>query len=1044
MRALAIPLSRPIATTATYIGLLCLSLVAARDLPLGLAPDVDLPSLTVSLVWPSASPLEMEALVTARVEAEVHELAGVEEVRSTSGSARSTIDVSFERGTDMDLTEVFLRERLAALREELPRDLRPPEITRTVPRGMEGGDFLVLQASGPYTAEALRELIEDLLLPGLLSIDGVAGAEAYGGSAEEIRIDVDRDALARGLVTTAALDRTLGAIGQDETIGRITGEGATMAAVLERPAATPEVLRRSIVSGGSLRPVRLADVATVTSGLAEPTRRSRIDGQPSVQIVVAREPGSNVVRVARGVLARVDEMKPRLPRGVEIDTVYDQSERVRTELRVLVERSLLGIVAIFGVMVLFHRRWRSPLVVLVSALFAGLGTFLLFRVFRIGVNLVTLSGLALALGMAVDNAIVILDNVRRRWPRGNTAPSRRILRTLAATREVLAPLVASTLATAVVLVPFLYLSGDLREYYLPFAFALIASLTASIATAVTLTPLLARWAFGERRLLAAPRGAFARRLSRAACVSRAATSAFLDRMVGRPLVPILVAALLFAGSVYVFATQISRGSVFPSDPDTSLRVFVEFPPGGEITQVDELLQRFERIALGHEFYERKYIDQVVTHVRELSGAVIVRFHPGVARTSVPEILRDDMTLAAASVSGVSISVTGRGPGYSSGSTNVSPSYQLTLRGPSYPTLVRLAEDLGARLAKSPRVANVDLNLSGSFLPGATELVARPNRERMNDLGISMAELVGVLQPAIASELAAREVEGPEGTIDARVRTAGADALSPVGLEASLFRPAGRPPVAFGHIVDIEERPVQSAITRADQQYEKRIGYEYKGPRKAGDRFLESLVEHLALPAGYSLDETFGSYLSKEDQRGIYLALALAFVLVYLVSAALFESLLLPFVAILSVPLGLVGIAAVFWAMDEPFDRTAYIGLILLVGIAINNGLILVHRMGELYGRTRDAARAAKSAVRERARPIVMTTATSVAGALPLVWNVDPNAVAGWRALALASIGGLVTSTLFALTVTPALFVLFRSTGQVVSTMPTTLPRGEIS
>ena len=399
MRALALPLLRPIATGAIYTALVALGIVALSGLPVALAPDLELPRLTVSVNWPGAAAGEVEALVTAPIEARVHELPDVREVASSSSEGLTLIDVAFERSVHLDLAEVMLRERLSDLRNHLPIDIVPPAVERTVPRDQDGGNFLVLQAVSATSADALRRLLEDRVVPRLLAVPGVAGGEVIGGARREIQVDLDRSALERGLVSAAALDTALDEVGRPVGVGSQVMSGHRMATVVERPAPSAEALASTLVAREPV-PVSLGQVASVRDGWADPLRLSRINGRPAVYLILEREPGSNVIEVADGVHAELDRLQAALSDDVTFEVLHDQSKSVRRELATLVERSGLSILAIFVVMVLVHRRLRSPLVVLVSVLFSALISFLFFRAAGIGMNLVTLSGLALAFGMA--------------------------------------------------------------------------------------------------------------------------------------------------------------------------------------------------------------------------------------------------------------------------------------------------------------------------------------------------------------------------------------------------------------------------------------------------------------------------------------------------------------------------------------------------------------------------------------------------------------------------------------------------------------------
>jgi HAE1 family hydrophobic/amphiphilic exporter-1 len=1005
-----------VATAAIYAGFLLVGAAALPDLPLGLAPDLESPRLAVSWTWRGASPEAMEALVTAPIEAEVARLKGVEELASTSGPGWGWIEVSFARSARVDLAEIVLRERLAVLRADLPVDLDPPQIVRTVPEEMDPGAFFVIRMTGDRTPQVLRRLLEDRVLPRLAAVPGVSGAAAFGGSRPEIRVELDRSPVERGVVDTKAVESALDRIGTRASLGswRIGEERIPVA--LERPEVAAAALESRILSARGV-PVRLGGVARVREGWEEPRTLSRLDGRPSVQGVLERAAGSNVLKVAAASRRRLEEIRRTLPPGVAVHVVHDESETIREEILVLVRRAVISLVLIFGVLVLSRCSLRVPGVVLGSVLFSAVATFLLFRISGLGLNLVTLSGLALAFGMAVDNSIVLLENVSLR-SRGRAHP----LRTLAAVREVFFPLLAATATTAVVLTPFLYLEDGLRDYYFPFVLAVVLSLVASLGVALTLTPLLSRWA--DREGAATSRFPTLRR--RAESESRRlgrGYDAVLRTLLRRPSIPAVASLLVLAGSLWIFDEKVSKGSIFTPRADTTLRVAIGMPPGAEITRTDALLRRFEDIALDHEFRRRGWVDQVESFVREDRGFLAVRFHPAVALTAVPVTLEGEMSRQAASVSGADVSVVGQGPGFRRGRSSVSPSYSLRVRGPEYPRLGELAESLADLLRRNPRIREVDTHGAGLFVEDARELVLVPDRSRLAHAGMTVRELVRAIEPAIASEVASRRYARSDGEVTVRIRFAGGDALTPTELMATRIPTRAGGTVPVGELSRIEERSVPGEIRRRDQQYERTISFEYRGPRRVGDRFVRSVVENTDLPPGYVLEDGLGVFLTSREEGEIHRAILFAVVLVGLVSAALFESLMLPLVALLSVPLSFVGIPITFWATGESFDRTAYVGLVLLAGIAINNALLLVHRAGRLRHRLGDARTAARRAARERLRPILLTTATSVAGLAPLAAEGQSVTAGTWRSLALSASAGLIASAAFTLLVIPCLFTL---------------------
>ncbi|MCA9753732.1 MAG: efflux RND transporter permease subunit, partial [Gemmatimonadetes bacterium] len=666
----------------------------------------------------------------------------------------------------------------------------------------------------------------------------------------------------------------------------------------------------------------------------------------------------------------------------------------------------------------------------------AVATFVLFRFAGLGFNLVTLSGLALSIGLAVDNAIVLFENVAHR-ARGIGSAGRRNLRTIAAAREVLFPLLAGTATTAVVMTPFLYLEGELRDVYAPFVLSVVLSLVASLGVALTVVPAATAWALAG----GGARSAGKRRLERG-------FDRLLRAVLRRPIVPILASAVLLGASLWVFAEKVPKGSIFAPQADTKLRVSLGFPPGTDLAHADNLLRRFEDRVLGHEFYRNDWISSVDVLVRADLATLTVDFPVAVARTLAPISLQEELTQVAATIAGADVSVSGSGPGFQRARSFVSPSYLLRVTGPEYERVRDLSFAIAERLRREPRVRDVDPNGSGLFVEDARELVIRPDREALARVGLTATDLVRTLRPAVADELDSRRLSGPDGELRARVRFTGGETLDVADLRALRVPIPRGPSVAVADVAAIEERALPGEIRRRDQRYERSISFDYRGPRRVGDRFTRSIVENTELPTGYLLEDGLGLFLTRTERRDLNLSIALAVGLVALVSAALFESVSLALIATLCIPLAFVGIPFVFWLSGETFDRTAYVGLILLAGIAVNNALLLVHRAGHLRRRGASRRDAARRATVERVRPVLLTTATSVAGLVPLVWQGGGTGAGTWRAFALAGIAGLSAAALFTLLVIPCLFVpLARFRGGrprgrpgAIANVPPTLPR----
>lgn len=1029
MRAMALPLRRPVGTGAVYALLLLLGVGAAADLPISLAPAVEEPALLVRVAWPDASPRLVAAEVTTRLEEIAEEMPAVVGVRSRSVRGLSEVEIRFEPGTRVDRSEVLLRDRIVGLRSLLPAEIGVPEILPLLPPELDQGTFFVLRASAPRSAASLQAELEDRVLPSLLAVPGVAGGAVYGGPRDEIRVDLDPGAAGIGRIDAPRARRALSEVGGTQAIGAGQRDQFSLPFVWRRSAPDAAAVAAQVVDQAGSRPVRLGEVARVAAGWEEPRRLSRVDGQAAVQIVLERAPGTNVLTVAREVRAMLPRAEATLGPGASLDVLHDQSETLGRELRSLCARALFSILAILIVLLVAERSWRAGAIVTLSLVFSALASFILFRLAGLGLDLVTLAGITLAFGMAVDNSIVVFENAQARAGSGLRVSA--MVRILAATREVLFPLLAAAATTAVVLLPFLYLGGSLRRFYVPFALSVVLSLTASLVVALTLTPLLTHWALASggdswlaHRIRSLP---VAQGITHTGAVLRARAERWfvgsLEPGLRRPWLSILPAFLLFALSLWVFREEIDRGSYFPPGGDSGVRVGLLLPRGTPTAVTDALVRDFETLLLAHPFRSRGLLAHVEAYAADNSGGVHARLHPAAVGTVVPQVLQDLLTERAATLSGVDVSVSGYGPGFSSGSSQVTPSYQLRLAGPDFLRLEALAADLGERLARHPRVRDVDTNAASWQASGETELVVLPDDSTLDRLGVSRRELEGALTPLLAGDLSRTRLRSETGEVLARLRWSDGTPLEPASLARTFLTRADGTRIGLADLVSIEERPVQAEILRRDQRYERLLSFDFRGPRRVGNRYVESFLAGTDLPSGYTVEDGLTFRLREEEEREVLAALLFALALVFLVAAALFESFVLPFVALLSVPLSFIGIVALFWANGDPFDRTAYVGLVLLTGIAINNALLFVHRAGRLRARGLPPMDAARRAVRERARPILLTTATSVAGLVPLSVAAEAGAGDAWRALALSASAGLVASAVATLWVVPPLFTL---------------------
>ena len=486
MNLISIAIRRPTAVAMFVLAVLFTGLASLSRLPLELTPEVSFPKLSVVTYWPDTSPEIVEAFVTSPIEAAANTVSHVRKVSSVSEEGKSTVNVEFARGTDMDFAALELSEKLSLLKDELPYGVQPPKIQKYIPEEFQTGRFLSYHLTGNFTLPAIRRFALERLRPPLLAVEGVADVQVLGGQDPELQIEIDPEKIKTFNLTEAQVHAALQDLNLRMTAGKIYQGNFKYDLIIDEPLTNLEQIRNTVIASNNGSVIRMHDVAQVKVGYGQPRSYFRIDGNPAVVINIEKEVGTNTIKVADQVFARLAELKKHFPPTMKLIKERDQSEEIRRELKNLSSRAAFCIAIIFLVLLLFLRNFRSPLIILATIFFSVLLTFNFFYFASLGLNLLTLAGLALGFGMLVDNSIVVLDNIFRQRSQG--------LHILEAaekgTREMALPMVASTLTTVAAFIPFLYLTGELRIYYLPFAMAVGFSLLASLLVAFTFTPSL--------------------------------------------------------------------------------------------------------------------------------------------------------------------------------------------------------------------------------------------------------------------------------------------------------------------------------------------------------------------------------------------------------------------------------------------------------------------------------------------------------------------------------------------------------------------------
>jgi HAE1 family hydrophobic/amphiphilic exporter-1 len=998
-------IDRPVATAMVFLALLALGVYSFINTPIELAPKESYPMVDIVTSWYGVPPEVVQTQVTAPLEEACATVKGITKMTSTSQIGLSRITLEFDPGTNMEFATLALREELTKTRPLLPPRVRSV-LQPYVPEDFRVRPFLEYTVSGDYGLQELQELVKEKLEIGLGSVRGVSDVEVAGGSEPEIRVVLDEARLkAIGLHPYTVNQAIAGRLGTYPT-GRVRrGNQEFLFKFADRIDSIAE-LEGTIVAHSGENPILVRDVARVEVTYADILTIHRINGQPTVSLTVSKERGANTIGVARDVKRKLEEVRRELPPDLVFKGVDDESEEIRKNLDDLYLLAGLITAIVFVMVFVVLRRLKPSLLILSSIAFSIVITFNLIYAFKISLNMLTLGALALGFGMFVDNSIVVFDSILRLRERGMD-PREAAIR---GPREVFVAVLASTLTTMAVFFSFPFFQGKLKIYYLPLAIVIASAMAASLLVSFSLIPALSPRLLEKRRKPAAGE-------KRSPRFEKA-----LGFLIRHPVeVLLLVAALLF-GAYRWFRAEVTIGRWYPWYSKEYLYVRVGMPPGTDIARTDETIRAFEDKVMSQDFDKEMNV-----RVMPENAQAIIGFPPRIETSYRPYALKEELIQLATQFAGIDISVSGFDPQWYSSSMGAGTFYSSRIKffGYNLKKLKEITTDLERTLRRNPRIKEVRTVSSrfGWWRGDTVEDVLKIDKAALRRYDVDPAYLYFHLQTMI---------QGTFGT-PARIRTEGKDIVVSVkfpeastldmrGLREALIPTRGGEYLRLGEVAAFDEVPIPGSIDRENQQFQQTIMWEFRGPSKAEERYRKSVFESLHIPPGFSatLDEQW--FVTEEEQKQINFAIAAALVIIFMILAALYESLITPFFVLLAVPLSLIGVFVAFVVAKTPFDPTAYIGVILLSGIVVNNAILLVDHINLKRKQGLELLEAVLRGTKDRVRPIFMTTATTVLGMLPLLLiGAEANKRQIWSSLALCTVGGLATSTLLILAVVPVLY-----------------------
>ena len=1012
---------RPVFTIMAALIVIILGLVSLTRLPIDLMPDVTYPTLSISSSYENAGPEEVEELITRPIEEAMSAVPGVEEVTSISAEGTSRVRVGFTWGTDLDAAANDIRDRLDRLIPRLPDDVDRPRLRKY---DLASFPVLILGASSNVDPIQMRRIIDDQVKYRIERQPGVAALDVRGGLDREIHVNLLADKIkALGL----PLDQIISRIkAENVNIPAGTLDHGSMEVMIRTPGeySSLEELGNMIIAIREGVPIQLKEVAAVEDSWQKVTRITLVNSRPGVILIVYKQSGANTVEVATGVLKEIERINQDIPQ-IQIIPTIDTSDYIKRSITNVGSSIIYGGALAIFVLLIFLRNIASTAVIATAIPISIIATFALMYFGGFTLNLMTLGGLALGIGMLVDNAIVVLENIYRLEESGVDA------RTAAVdgSREVTSAIIASTLTTLAVFLPLIFVRGMAGVMFKQLSYVVSFALACSLVVALTLVPMLAARIFRPANL---KRGLEETRMRKIFRISgrifthmENSYKQLLHLAIDHRKLCVTGAILLFAGSLILIPYV--GVELMPATDEGEVRINAEMAVGTRLALVDEAFKTIENI-VKREVPEAKstvsYIGGTSWRSRgSHTGQIRISLKPESERSRSSEEIAAALRPKLRHIPGITIR-TRAGQGLfilRMGTTDVDK-VQVEIRGHDLKTADALALRVKEIVEEVDGVT--DANISRES--GTPEELIIIDRQKAADMKLTVSQIANMLQTVMSGTSAGNYREaGDEYRILVKLKDAEKVPLRDI-LDLTLTNAEGEQ-VVLRNVVKLQPRTGPVLIERKDQERIITVSANISG-RDMGSILTDIRKGLRSVPEPRDFSIAFGGDYEEQQKafNELLLSFVLALVLVYMVMASLYESLRDPFVVMFSVPLAAIGVILMLLLTNTTFNVQSFIGCIMLGGIVVNNAILLVDQINLLHRRDGMPLREAiEEAGRRRLRPILMTAMTTILALTPLAIGLGEGGEAQ-APMARAVIGGLLSSTLITLIFVPTVYSFFKS------------------
>ena len=1000
---------RPVFASVLVLALVVVGAFSYFTLGVDRFPKVDFPNVSVTIRQTGAAPEDVETEITDRVERAVNTIAGIDELRSVSTEGVAQVFIQFQLEKDIDVAAQEVRDKVNQVLGDLPRDIDPPVVDKVDP---DAAPVLYVSVAADRPIRDVTEFADKTLRRELESLPGVGQVLLIGGRARQVNLWMDPARLRAYNLTIAEVARAVA--NQNLTLpGGSVSQGARELTVRMKGRVNGVAeFNGLVVAARNGTQIRVQDVAAVDDGTEEVETAANIDGKPAVILAIRRQSGTNTVAVIDGIKARLGQIEPRLPTGYAMRIVRDQSEYIEASVHTVQEHLVVGAFLAALVVLLFLRNWRSTLIAAIAIPASIVSTFALMWAMGFTLNIITLLALTLSVGIVIDDAIVVLENIYRLMEEKNLPAMQAAIE---GTREIGLAVLATTLSLVAVFLPVAFMGGIVGRFMNSFGLTMAFSILVSLFVAYTVTPMLAsRWlAFDANAVKSSRESPFF------APIERGYLAALRWAMSHRwPVVLAAVAILVSTVPLFMFGGK----DFLPKNDESQFEVTIRAPEGTTVEQTELIASRVAR--------EVKQVPGVAYTIVTVGGderrtsnlgTVFVKLVPVQQRKDTQYQLMDAVRIRVLSrFADLGLRTSVSQVAAISGGGFVNKEVAVFVTGPDLRKLGEYADRLTAALGRTEGAVDVDTTL----VLGKPELTVRLDRAKAAELGVQVSDVASTLQTMVAGREISTYNEGSE-QYEVHARAVAGSRTSAAGL-AQLTVPSSKlGAVTLDHVARFEESQGPSQVDRYNRRRVVLIGANIR-PGHSQQEALDALnreVKALHLDPAYSFGTAGTSREMGKAARNFLLAFLLSIVFMYLVLAAQFESWLHPVTILLALPLTLPFALLSIILFQQSLNIYTALGLLVLFGVVKKNAILQIDHTIALRKEGLPRLEAIIRANRDRLRPILMTTLAFVAGMVPLILSRGVGSGDN-RAIGSVIAGGQTLSLLLTLLATPVFYSLF--------------------